>query len=186
LIELIVVFAISLMVFGVVISYGGIGEEQVKLYTETARVVQSVLQSRSLAITAYLEFGLRICGHGVWIIDEKRFALVRYLRQAGDDSIECVQIGAPNQNINNFDYSSDDAVLTVDTLVPGVTFDLESSDTARQILFRPPDPDIYFYDENGNIFDRARESSFYIVGDQGGRMKITIGQGGQVTYGFVQ
>jgi prepilin-type N-terminal cleavage/methylation domain-containing protein len=190
LIELLVVVAISAMMFGVIISYGGVGEEQVLINTETARVIQNVLRSRSLAVTAYLQSGLKICGHGIWIIDEDRFALVRFLRKEDDGSGSlgppCKDIGLPGQNlINNYDYDIPAALLTLDKLAPGVTFDVPAG-AASFILFRPPDPDIFFYGQDGVIFDRTQESSFYLNGRKGSRMVITIGQGGQVNYGVVQ
>lgn len=182
--ELLVVMAIMLLVFGVIIIYGNVGDEQIRVYTDSASVIQTILRSRSLAITAYWPEGRRVCGYGFHIKNSKEYEIVRYDRLS-DPSEPCRDVGMLGKNIAT---QYDVVVGSTGVLDTGVTFDLDQSLPGNNtipfyILFRPPDPDIYFYRDDGSIFpDTVTEGSFLLKTDKGTKMRITVGLGGQVTY----
>jgi len=181
IIELLVVVAIMILLSGFAITYSNISEEQINLYTETAKVVQAILTSRSLAVTSYLVPGERVCGHGFRLKDANTFEVVRYIRLA-DPSSACVEISNDSQNVSN---SYNVVATSTYDFVNGVTFDesIDPSSIPYFILFRPPDPDIFFYHKDGLIFDsNVTETALILKGQHGGKMRIVVGQGGQINY----
>jgi len=180
-----VVLAITVIVFGVMIIYGNVGDEQIKIYTDSASVIQSVLRSRSLAITAYWPEGRRVCGYGFHIKNNgKEYEIIRYERK-GDPSALCRDIGNEGVDVKDKYHLE---VESTNSLNTGNKFDLDQTLPGNEkipfyILFRPPDPDIYFYNQDGLIFDSAdTEVSFVVKSDKGSKMRISVGVGGQVTY----
>ena len=78
LVELLVVLGISVMLTGIAIVYSGIGQNQVALSVETAKLAQSILRAKNLAIATYNE-APGTCGYGVSIdIANNEYSLFSY------------------------------------------------------------------------------------------------------------
>ncbi len=191
MIELLVVVAIMAIISGTLVSFSRIGHDQVTLYVEASKVIDVILRSKSLAISAYRDPDVSrvTCAHGLSIdlaSDPGKFSLNRYLKKLQPDpSIPvplCANIGSSTSIISNYDRVVAERGEYV--LSRNVVFDA-SETTAADIVFRPPDPQIYFFAPDGTKL-RASSSSIVVKNKNGsGRIRITVGQGGQVAYNFI-
>lgn len=193
LIELLVVVSITILLSGLIVSFSSTSEEQTNLYVQTAKVIQEILRARSFAVTAYLPAVSeeRVCGHGFYVNSAKKFALVRYIRNcpngvencpAGNgppnESPLCRQIGETDQNIDKYIR----VVYSTGALEAGAGFDLNGFEV-RDIIFRPPNPRIFFYDRSGRLLS-VNETDILLQGARGLKIRLTVGQGGQISYKF--
>jgi hypothetical protein len=109
--------------------------------------------------------------------------LNRYLKKQSGTITPCANISSSTAVISNYDLvvaGSSSYVLAKD-----VVFDAVGT-TISNIIFRPPDPQISFFDKNGVILPSAVNGSIVIMNSSGGgKINISVGPGGQITYNFV-
>lgn len=192
LVELFVVVAIMIMMVGVLVSFSQLGQDQTNLYVEASKIIDVVLRSKSLAISAYRDpnfIGRATCGHGLSIDlsgDANTFHLVRYLKGEDPTDEPCSAIGNPSPNPLGARYDRAVAESSTYELAGGIRFDSTLTNVA-DVVFRPPDPQLYFFGQDGMILPLTSTSSI-VIQDNGGRSKIRIvvGPGGQITYNFIQ
>lgn len=190
LIELLVVVAIMAITAGTLISFSKIGQDQTTLYIEASKIIDVALRAKALAISAYKDPNdTRIsCAHGITLDlrpGENSFSLTRYLRKSPTDEA-CATMG--NSNLLSLGDRFERAVAESSTYVlsKGIVFDLAST-TISDIAFRPPDPQIFFFDKSGMLPAPPLRSGTIVIMDENGqsRIQIVIGQGGQITYNFI-
>lgn len=159
LIEMLVVVSITALLSSVLIIYSRIGERQILLLREQAKIVNMILKSKSLALQTYVT-GEKVCGYGVHF-EEPRSAIL--FKDLADDcsSSDNVYSGA----------GEDFEKLTMDILLSFSAIDF------TDILFIPPDPQVKLSPDqaSGNISIKANDSDTVV--------KIKINSAGQVSAG---
>ncbi|MEK7094183.1 MAG: prepilin-type N-terminal cleavage/methylation domain-containing protein [Patescibacteria group bacterium] len=200
IIELLVVVAIMAITSATLISFNRLGQDQTTLYVEASRVIDIILRAKSLAISAYRDPGGRLtCAHGLHIdqlsspasggsaspTGNKSFSLSAYLKkEAGgtDPVFPCADITSSTARMDNYDRVV--VQSSVYQLASGITFD-RAETNAADIIFRPPDPQIVFFKPDGTPFPNSSTSIVITSKDGSDKIRISVGQGGQVTYNFV-
>ncbi len=159
LIEMLVVISITALLSSVLIIYSRIGERQILLFREQAKIINMILKSKSLALQTYVS-GEKTCGYGVHF-EAPRSAIL--FRDLSDDcsASDNVYSGA----------SEDFEKLSLDGLISFSAIDF------TDILFIPPDPQVRLNpaQSSGNISIKAIDSDAVV--------KVKINSAGQVSAG---
>ncbi|MEZ4156827.1 MAG: hypothetical protein R3B52_02565 [Candidatus Paceibacterota bacterium] len=163
--------AIGIMVslLSISLGYSRRGGEQIILFKERARVMQEIARARSLTATLFKEEGEKVCGYGIYIVDQRTFTVFKDLPTTND---EC------NGNNKLFGPVEASEELDTFTLDPQVEIRQESTDTT--ILFLPPKPDLYF---DGNIAaagNSEREITLELI-STGDTLSVSVNQLGQIS-----
>jgi len=188
IIELLVVVAIMAITAGTLVSFNRLGQDQVTMYVEASKIVDVILRAKSLAISAYREPGRATCAHGIFIdtaTNPGTFSLNRYLKKeatGGSSPVPCASIGSSTSKISYYDPRVVESSSS--TLSRGIVFDAVETNISN-IIFRPPDPEIFFFNPNGDI-SLGRTGTIVIKNSNSGdKIRIVVGQGGQITYNFI-
>ena len=124
LIEILVVVSITALLSSILIVYSRVGERQILLFREQAKIINMILKSKSLALQTYVT-GEKICGYGV------HFEAPRSVILFKDSADDC----ATSDNIYS-GAGEDFEKMKLDNLI--VFLELDFTD----ILFIPPDPQV--------------------------------------------
>ncbi len=133
LIELIIVIGISVILSSILFSYSHTTRQQLALYAEEMKLVQTIFRAKSLALASYIQMtSSNVCGYGIHInYVAMNYSLFSYNKPNG---LNC-------KNINSIDAASETKISTF-TLDPNVKFISSQAGLTRldDILFIPPDP----------------------------------------------
>lgn len=196
IIELLIVIAISAMLSAIAIVYSGIARNQVALSVETAKVAQTILRAKDLAIATYAT-GAVSCGYGVVLNSTAgTYSIFSY-----DPQNHPPEHGAtppcPQDTVASTSpiYADEMAQYSVDTwnvlLANGVKMDGTPGDALTVVLFYPPAPDTFISRSaagaGGQAFlDPALgdiTSKVYLVTQDGSASStITVNGAGQVSF----
>jgi prepilin-type N-terminal cleavage/methylation domain-containing protein len=179
LIEILIVVAITSLLSGVVLTYSSKGRTQVALYVESAKLSQTILRAKSLAIATYGESETP-CGYGVHIdYNAKTYSLFSYKPP------DCGTISSGPIDTTNLTYPGAYTVKSgeVYNLPQGMEYD-GSGSPLSDILFLPPDPAIDIWTREDLLGPSNNPSSVVIINsaDQASRITVKVTPGGQVTF----
>ena len=120
LVEILVVMSVMALLSGVLIAYNRTGEQQIVLFKEQAKVINTILRAKSLSISTYTKEGAP-CGYGVHFDGTaKTYILFKEANPCSDNK-----------------YTGIDENFELNTLPATLNFsNLELAD----ILFIPPEP----------------------------------------------
>lgn len=161
LIETLVVLSVLTMMTSMLVLYNRTGERQILLLREKARLINTILRAKSLALTTVIE-DEPACGYGVHIESDEYFMY-------RDIAIDC----------STSDWMYNDAS---DDVVEGSLVALDSALTISQrdivdIVFVPPDPRVFL---NGG--DALPQGTLVLrSADQESNVTITINNAGQIS-----
>lgn len=132
LVEILVILGITALISGFAVSYGRVGQRQIALYVETAKMAGLMFRAKSLAIATYGAASRpRSCGYGFAVdYDSKSYVLFNY--QPQPESPNCTDI-----------ISIDPAfrfIVSSFKINTGLEMDNAASDSLHSILFVPPSP----------------------------------------------
>jgi prepilin-type N-terminal cleavage/methylation domain-containing protein len=191
LIELLIVVLISAMLSAVVITYSGVGRDEVSLSVESAAVAQTVLHAKSLAVAAYSTAASHACAFGVAFNGAANtYSVVKYDLPAGSQNCPSVasleSSGIMGSALTQYTANEWDIPLT-----NGVSLSVSSDATNSLtfVLFYPPDPKtLISLSECSPGVDSCRYNfvntpavvDLKTVG--GTTQAITVDTGGQVTF----
>src|SRR3989338_11121160 len=119
LIEMVVVLGITIMLMGAMSVYKGIGTDQIKLFTEGAKVMQIILQAKSFAISSWLVKGQTVCGYGFRKTSATNFAVVRYAVES--DSCPNMDDSAMG-SFSSFNFKDPPEIISSSNLSQGLSF----------------------------------------------------------------
>ncbi len=178
LIELLVVVAISAFLSAIAITYSSIGRNQVALSVEEAKIVQMILQAKSLSIATYGN-GATSCGYG-FLVDA---ATQTYSIFSYDPS------GAPPcpaaSTITTLDANAEQSYTQGTWQVPvsnGVKIEPQQGfPNLKAVLFYPPDPAVFLSEDNQTIDQPSKTLYIYLATADGkSTATISINPEGQV------
>ena len=190
LIETLVIVIITIILSSIMITYSHIGEKQIVLFRDQAKVVEVLNRAKFLAVQLYkpeafiqlyqqMNVEVKICGYGVHIDkDNGKFYLFRDLKFSGAFTLECDnQLNMTGGNLygtpsNPYGY---DEVVEEFSLDPRLKFD-SSGTTLSDIVFIPPDPTI-------KMTPNATEATIKIVDkvNSSNNKVIKVNNFGQIT-----
>lgn len=157
-VELLVVVSITAMLSSVLILYSRIGERQILLFREQAKVINLIARAKSLALQTYID-GTSVCGYGI------HFSLPSTMILFRDLAADC----AASDNV----YSGVSEDFSHLILSAGIVF---SSSDVTDILFIPPDPTVKL--DNG-----GKNSGVITMQtiDGGTQARVKINSSGQIS-----
>ena len=133
LVEIIVVLGITALLSSIMISYNYVSRQQLALYSEQMKFVETIFRAKSLALSPYTQSsGGDICGYGIHVdYEAKNYSLFNYNKPQGTTC----------QGINSIDINSENIISTVE-IDKNVKFMNSQNGTARydDFLFISPDP----------------------------------------------
>ena len=157
LVEMMMVITISAVLMAMVIFYGRGGEKQIILLTEQAKLVNTILRSKSLAIQTFNQ-SRRPCGYGVHFIPN---GYVLFKDLAEDCSLSDKRYSGPDEDVENIILNN-----AVKFLLPPLL----------DILFIPPDPIVI-------LIPSQPEAVLTIATlDEASSLKVKVTEAGQVTF----
>ncbi len=132
LIEILVVVSIMTMLSGFMIVYTRGSENQIKILKDKAVFIGALSRARSLALRTFTSADVKVCGYGLYIIDEAQLVLWRDL----SSSLSCADANRIYDGISeNFENPI--------TLSKGISFMNQSdSNFLKSMLFIPPNPEV--------------------------------------------
>jgi hypothetical protein len=155
IVEMLVIFAVSVFLTSLLILYSRTGERQIILLREQAKIVNTVLRAKALAVQTFNQ-AADICGYGVHF-EQKSFILFR--DAAKDCSASDNRYSGSGEDFQKFD------------LDPALKIQSPISD----ILFIPPDPRVLLIpDQTEAVLTIAAE-------DEKSALKIKVNNAGQIT-----
>lgn len=163
-VEMLVVISVTALLAGILIIYSRTGEHQIILFRDQAKIINTILRAKSLAIGTYAE-ETPACGYGVHFVqnEQSQFILFKDLAEPCSDSDNDY-----SGEIENFEINELDAKLKFSNL--------EFTD----ILFIPPEPEVIIKKEGADI--AANEAIIEIATlDQSSSKTIKVNKFGQVT-----
>lgn len=158
MIEIFIVVSISVLLSAAMILYNRIGERQIALFKDQARIINLILRAKSLALQTYTE-GSAACGYGIHF-DSAVSTAILFKDQAADCANSDIIYSGLSEEIGKV------------VLPSGEKFSqLDFSD----IIFIPPDPRV--------VITPVMDSGLIIISplDDSSRVKIRINSAGQVT-----
>lgn len=160
-IEILITLGVLTMLTSVLLLYGRVGERNVTLTREKAKVISQLLRAKSSSINAIIT-DEPICGYGIHFEEQK---YILFQDRGGD----CQG--------SDFSYTATDPEESVAefNLPLGIHF---SAMTVRDIFFMPPDPRIFF-DGRMAQFEEARLT--LAVSDNSSSVNIKITSAGQIS-----
>jgi len=196
LVEILIVVAISGLLSAIALVYSGVARNQVALSVETAKVAQTILKAKSLAIATYKGSGTAVdCGYGVvFSPSTNRYSIFAYT--PGNYPPEHnVAPPCPNDTVGSTSpiYANEMASTSPDTwnipIANGVKMNGAPSDALTVVMFYPPAPDTYISRDPasgaGQTFLNSGTitSKVYLVTVDGSASDtITVNSAGQVTF----
>ncbi len=161
LIEILVVLSILTLMTSMLVLYNRVGERQILLLREKARLISAIFRAKSLALNTLIE-DTPACGYGVHIGDRGYFIY-------RDKAISC------RASDHIYGSASDEIVAgSVVALPPGLQW---GDHGINDILFIPPNPDV-FLDGGKGLFEGAIN---FLSVDGKSRVSITITNAGQIS-----
>jgi prepilin-type N-terminal cleavage/methylation domain-containing protein len=166
LIELIVVIAITGLISGIMLVYGGVGREQINLSLEAVKIAQMISRAKALAVATYTDPSSP-CGFGVHFdYSARKYSLRSYRTSPGCESVLGI---ASSAVLNEFDLGT------------GLAWQ-RGGDSIEDVVFIPPDPKVYLF-SNGTLLPGGVSGKVYLLTSGGeGARTITVNPAGQVTF----
>jgi hypothetical protein len=161
LIEMLIAVSITVLLSSVLIIYSRVGENQIILFKDQARIVGTLLRAKNLAFQIYSE-GAEVCGYGA------------YLDPVSGNFIIYKDLADPCSNSDN-KYSGASEDFELNKLDLKLKF---SNPEFSDILFIPPEPKVII---DG---DPAKKGEFSITietSDGANFKKIKINDFGQIS-----
>ena len=157
LVEMMIVITISAVLMAMVIFYGRGGEKQIILLTEQAKLINTILRSKSLAIQTFNQ-PRRPCGYGVHFVPNG-YILFKDLSE--DCSLSDKKYSGPDEDVDNIILNK-----AVKFLPPPLL----------DVLFIPPDPTVI-------LIPSHPEAVLTIATlDEASSLKVKVTEAGQVTF----
>ncbi len=175
LLEMIVVVGITTLLTGILIIYSNQSRSQILLNSEKAKVAQTILRSKSLALAGFTDPPSfpPPCSYGFFIdYSKSAYSLFEYTPS------NCADI----LNTSFIDKASPDfRLFSTDSLPKNLAFDL-GVDRLGYVIFIPPDPDVLVFDETGTLY--FNPMAIYLKTQDGSlKTKININhQTGQLSF----
>jgi prepilin-type N-terminal cleavage/methylation domain-containing protein len=180
LIELLVVIGVSVVLSAIAISYSKIGQNQITLSVEEAKISQFILQAKELSIATYTG-GSASCGFGMYFnVPAQRYSLFSY-NPAGAPpcpkmnaitSIGPADIGQYTPGTWNVAVSRGVKM----TLSPG-----GANDSIAYVLFYPPAPTTFFIDNGASDIVQQTSHVYLSTTDNSASAVVTVNPAGQVS-----
>lgn len=181
LIELIIVIAISVMVSAIAITYSHVGQNQVSLSVEAAKISQFILQAKDLAIATYTG-GAASCGFGVTFdYAAQTYSLFRY---APNGAPPCPTLASRvSVAAGEMKKYADQSWQT--PISKGVQFQTVAGDVLQTVIFYPPAPTTLMSRNGaGGVFLAPTQTSkvYLVSADGGDTAVISVNPGGQIGF----
>jgi prepilin-type N-terminal cleavage/methylation domain-containing protein len=185
LVELLIVIAISAMLAAMVITYSGVGRNEVSVSVEAAKIESYILKAKNLAIATY-DSDPNTCGYGVdFSIASDTYSLFAYqpgLTTAGCPSVASVMTaGITAAAISSSSISSNDWNVAPPNGVQ--LMDGGNGDNLVVVLFIPPAP-AALISRDGSTFLAATSTPSYVYlrsTDGATNANVSINSAGQVS-----
>ncbi|TSC96602.1 MAG: hypothetical protein Athens071426_163 [Parcubacteria group bacterium Athens0714_26] len=158
LIELLVVLSILTMLSSILVVYSRTGERQLILYKDQAKIINSIIRAKSLAVQSF-SAGENVCGYGAYFDQSGKIIIFK------DLSNDCLSSDSV--------YSGPDEDVQTDQLDGRLSF---SSLDFNSVLFIPPDPIILFDGQNS-----PGVKNIIISGGGDSVVKVAVNSAGQIT-----
>jgi prepilin-type N-terminal cleavage/methylation domain-containing protein len=192
LIEMLVVIGISTLVSAAAIIYSNVGQNEVALTVETAKVAQLILQARELALDTY-SVSSGACGYGVHFdlnSQPQTYSLFAYTPETGGrcPSLATVMAGGLSSSTMMSQYAPSSWQLPVaqgvSLVVPGTA---PCNNPMTDILFYPPAPTTLIVNasnRNGMFSSPSLpESSIcFMTTDGNNAASVTVNPEGQINF----
>ncbi|MDP2741594.1 MAG: type II secretion system protein [bacterium] len=174
LIELIIVIGISVVLSSILFSYNHTTRQQLALYAEEMKFVQTVFRAKSLALASYIQSSnSNICGYGIHIdYLAMNYSLFSYNKPNGSNC----------KNINSISVGSENIVSTF-TLDPNVKFISSPAGLTRldDVLFIPPDP-LTIINSSGNAIISGLASVVIQTQDNSLSARVNVNSAGLIDF----
>ncbi len=170
LIEVIVVVAITAILASVLIVYSRRSEQQILLNVEKAKIAQTILRLKSLALSGYTKPPTNppTCSYGFTVdyaTDTETYSLFEYNPPEGCDNIlQIVSLDTSSNFFREIESSTLDKKLDFDT----------GPDRVGYFIYIPPDPDILLFKEDKFTYFAGPLEIYLKTQDNSLRTKITI------------
>jgi len=182
LIEVLIVVGITSILAGMVMTYSSRGRTQVALYVEAAKLSQTILRAKSLAVATFNDPNVP-CGYGVHVdYVAGSYSLFSY------GPPDCSPTGSPTaigtNPINTDPTTNYYKVISANQLAPGVIYGAGSNNPKMtDILFVPPDPVALIWSE-GDVGASNFASNINLVSaaDLQSGITVRISSAGQITF----
>jgi prepilin-type N-terminal cleavage/methylation domain-containing protein len=169
LIEIFVVLAVTSILSGMMILYGGGSRRLTSLTIESAKMAQMIERAKSLSVLVEYDLENSTCGYGVrFDVTGRRYALFRYLAYPGEDCGAIAAIGEESYDeLESF------------SMPTGIGFK-ETADSISDIFFLPPDPRTIMF-RNSTRVSGTREIRI-AVEDGSAELAVQVNSGGQISF----
>lgn len=147
LIEVLIVIAITALLASFIIIYGSTAREQTSLFVEEAKIMNLILQAKSLSVTTLASSTGAVielpCAYGFEVdYANNTYSIVAYVK---DFSGQCLASGGLDGGTGNLDTSRI-VYLPNEVFTPENNLTLvKNSDSLDDVLFRPPEPTTYLF-----------------------------------------
>ncbi len=174
MIELIIVMGISVILSSILLSYNHTTRQQLALYAEEMKFVQTVFRAKSLALSSYIQLSnSNICGYGIHIdYVAMTYSIFSYNKP---NNSSC-------KNINSIDADSKNMISTF-TLDPNVKFISSPAGLTRldDVLFIPPDP-LTIVNSGGNTIISGPASVVIQTQDNSLSARVNVNSAGLIDF----
>ncbi|HEX4104215.1 MAG TPA: prepilin-type N-terminal cleavage/methylation domain-containing protein [Candidatus Paceibacterota bacterium] len=187
LIEIIVVIAISAILATIAIAYNTGVRDEVALSVETAKISQTILNAKSLALAAYTGTGgasAVVCGYGAFFDDASNtYSIFKYVPAAGVcPSLASTTADGVNSATEMQQYTPATWQIPLSDGVKLVSGG--SGDDLSMVLFYPPQPVTFINTSaaNPHVFGATEGTVHLATTDGANTSTVTVTLGGQVNY----
>ncbi len=166
LIEVLVVASITSLLAGMLILQNSVGQRQITMSVEIAKLSQIVLKAKAYAVATYNDPG-RPCGFGIHVdYSANKYSLRSYRTQ-----LDCV-------NVTGIASS---AVLQEFLPAAGLVLDASGANKIDDVIFIPPDPKTHIL--SGGAFLSDGSGKIYLKSSDGAIIRsVSVSLAGQVTF----
>ncbi len=178
LIEILVVIAISAMLATIALGYSRTAQNEVALSVETAKMAQTILRAKDLALAAYANVP-GTCGYGVLLNPAANtYSLFAYTPGGAPP---CPGAPAAFPQPCGVVCSAVSQATWQTPLQNGVTM-ASRADSATVVVFYPPAPTTYISRDNGATFMNATSKIYLATADGKASTTVAVNPAGQVSF----
>jgi prepilin-type N-terminal cleavage/methylation domain-containing protein len=184
LLEILIVIAIAAMIAAIAIIYSGAGRNQVSLSVESAKIADTILEAKHLAVATYSGGTNRVCAYGVYFnIPSSTYSLFAY--NPGGGSGPCPSVAQTSSS--TFNPQTDIQEYSPGTwqihVAQGLVIqkDTNNCTSAVVVLFYPPNPTTLI-SQDGTTFVNQQSYVDLASADGAATEVIAITPAGQVNF----
>jgi prepilin-type N-terminal cleavage/methylation domain-containing protein len=182
LVEILVVVALSALFASFAISFSKIGQNQLNLSVEGAKVSQFILQAKELTIATF-NGAANACGYGVHIdYVNQTYSLFKYVPSGAPpcpSAASTTDAGISLSDMQEYASSSWQVPLSTGVVMKSTA---PTNDVLTDVLFYPPDPFILISTDGATFPNPPATARIYMMSSDGGdAITVSVNPAGQVS-----